>query len=156
MWQTQYYPSVAWLHSKPWWSISDTATWQHDILYIQWNLSSETTSMRDHLSWRTTYSWQKVQHFNATVPVTRDRPVWGEHIFMVNRAVFRDRFYCIYIHEIQKEKTFTWQRTAWRTMHTVLRSTAVSSPLLRPSQNARVYRARSACRKCWKASWQVH
>ena len=33
--------------------------------------------MKDHLSWRTTtYSWQKVPHFNATEPVTKDHLSW--------------------------------------------------------------------------------
>ena len=44
--------------------------------WIQWNLSWETTAIRDHLSWQTTYFWQKGLHFNITEPVTRDHLSW--------------------------------------------------------------------------------
>ncbi len=51
----------------------------------------ETTAMRDHLSWKTTFSWQKVPHFNIIGPVTKDHaPVLTDHIVWVNRAVFQD------------------------------------------------------------------
>ncbi len=45
------------------------------------NLSWEATTMEDHLSWKTTYSWQKVPHFNANEPVTKDHLHW-ETIFL--------------------------------------------------------------------------
>ncbi len=45
-------------------------------MVLQWNLSWETTFMRDHLSWKTTHFWQKDQHFNTTEPVTRDHLSW--------------------------------------------------------------------------------
>ncbi len=51
------------------------------FVLIQWNLSWNTTAMRDHLSWRTTYSWQKVLHFNAIEPVSEDHLSW-ETIFL--------------------------------------------------------------------------
>ena len=47
-----------------------TKTW------LQWNLSWETTAMRDHLSWETRYSWQKVIHFNVIEPVIKDHLSW--------------------------------------------------------------------------------
>ncbi len=40
----------------------------------------ETTAMRDHLSWGTTFSWQKVLNLIATEPVTKDNLSW-ETIF---------------------------------------------------------------------------
>ncbi len=43
---------------------------------VQWNLSWETTAMRDGLSWQTTYFWQKGLHFNITEPVTTDHLPW--------------------------------------------------------------------------------
>ena len=63
------------------------------LLPVQWNLSWETTVMRDHLSWRTTCVWQKVTHFNVNEPVTKDH--LSETIFLWSTgAVFQDRFYC--------------------------------------------------------------
>ncbi len=54
----------------------------HPATYIQWNLSWETTAMRDHLSWKTTYVWQIVPHFNTVEPVSLERPHfyvwWGD------------------------------------------------------------------------------
>ena len=64
--------------------------------YIQWNLSWETTAMRDCLSWMTTSFWQKVLHSSVYEPVTKDHLSW-DHIFMANSVVFQDRFYCIII-----------------------------------------------------------
>ncbi len=46
------------------------------MLSIQWNLSWETTAMRDHLSWRTTSFSQKVLHFQCNWPVTKDQLSW--------------------------------------------------------------------------------
>ncbi len=43
---------------------------------LQWNLSWETTALRDHLSWQTRHFWQKDLHFNITEPVTRDHLSW--------------------------------------------------------------------------------
>ncbi len=37
---------------------------------VQWNLFWETTAMRDHLSWKTIYPWQKIIYFNAIEPVS--------------------------------------------------------------------------------------
>ena len=42
----------------------------------RWNLSLETTAMRDHLPWQTTHFWQKDLHLNITEPVTRDHLSW--------------------------------------------------------------------------------
>ncbi len=55
---------------------------------VQWNLSWETTAMRDYLSWQTTHFWQKNLHFNIIEPVLTG------HIFVANGVVFQDRFYC--------------------------------------------------------------
>ncbi len=41
----------------------------NDTEQIQWNLFWETTAYRDHLSWKTTHSWQKVLPVNVTEPV---------------------------------------------------------------------------------------
>ncbi len=44
---------------------------------IRWNLSWETTAMRDHLYWQTThFFWQKDLHFNIPEPVTGDHLSW--------------------------------------------------------------------------------
>ncbi len=59
--------------------------------WLQWNLSWETTALRDHLSGRTTSFWQKLIHFSVNEPVT----VLRDHIFMANGVVFQDGFYCI-------------------------------------------------------------
>ncbi len=51
--------------------------------------------MRDHLSWKTTYFWQKDLHlnmFNAIEPVTQDHLSWETIFFMA--SVSQDRFYC--------------------------------------------------------------
>ncbi len=42
--------------------------------------SLERPLLRDHMSWRTTYSWQKVPHFSTIDPVTKDHRSW-ETIF---------------------------------------------------------------------------
>ncbi len=66
-------------------------------MHIQWNLSWETTAMRDHLSWKTTHFWQKDQHFNTTEPVTGDHRSW-ETTFCGQLGVFsQDRFYCTWL-----------------------------------------------------------
>ena len=65
------------------------------ILLLQWNLSWETTAMRDHLFWRATYSWWKVLHFKTNEPSCPQKPpLLRDHIFIANRVVFQDRFYC--------------------------------------------------------------
>ncbi len=46
---------------------------------VQWNLSWETTAMRDHLSWKTIDFWQKVLHFSVNEPVTKAHLSW-DHI----------------------------------------------------------------------------
>ncbi len=43
---------------------------------VQWNLSWETTAMRDPLSWQTMHFRQNDLHFNITEPVTRDHLSW--------------------------------------------------------------------------------
>ncbi len=43
---------------------------------VQWNLSWEATTMRDHLSWQITHFWQKDLNFNITEPVTGDHLSW--------------------------------------------------------------------------------
>ncbi len=50
-------------------------------IHIQWNLSWETTAMRDPLSWRTTSFGQKVLHSSVYEPVTKDHLSW-ETIFL--------------------------------------------------------------------------
>ncbi len=57
---------------------SPFSLWQN---VIQWNLSWETTAMRDHLSWRTTSFLQKVLHSSVYEPVTKDHLSW-ETIFL--------------------------------------------------------------------------
>ncbi len=49
---------------------------------VQWNLFWETTAMKDHLSWRTTYSWQKVPNFSVIESVTKDHLSNWETIFL--------------------------------------------------------------------------
>ncbi len=49
-------------------------------LQIQWNLSSETTAMKYHLSWRIASFEQKVFYFSVNKPVTKDHLSW-ETIF---------------------------------------------------------------------------
>ncbi len=49
---------------------------QRVLMAVQWNLSWETTSIRDHLSWKIKYFWQKVLHFNVFEPVTKDHLYW--------------------------------------------------------------------------------
>ncbi len=48
---------------------------------IQWNLSWETTAMRNHLSWNTISFWQKALHFSVNEPVTKDH-LSSEPIFL--------------------------------------------------------------------------
>ena len=48
---------------------------------LQWNLSWETTAMRDHLSWKTRHSWQKNLHLNITEPVTRATCLERPHFY---------------------------------------------------------------------------
>ncbi len=64
------------------------------IVMVQWNLSWETTAIRDHLSWRTTSFAQKVLHFQHKWTCHQRPPVLRHHIFMANGVVFQDRFYC--------------------------------------------------------------
>ncbi len=75
-----------------------------EMLWLQWNLSWETTGMGDHLSWKTRYSWQKVLHFNVQMlhviePVTKDNLSLRDHIFMANGVVLQNGFYCTAILE---------------------------------------------------------
>ncbi len=53
--------------------------------------------MRYHLSWRTTYSWQVI-HCNWTCH--QRPPVLRDHMFMANRVILQDRFYCMYLTNI--------------------------------------------------------
>ncbi len=64
------------------------------LFSIQWNLSWETTAMRDHLSWQTTHFQQKGLHFKITEPVTRDHLSWQTTFLLPMGWVFQDRFYC--------------------------------------------------------------
>ncbi len=59
------------------------------LFVVQWNLSWETTAMRDHLSWRTTHFWQKDQHFNTTAPVTRDHLSWETTFWWLKGRSFK-------------------------------------------------------------------
>ncbi len=70
---------------------SSSGTRQHILSQVQWNLSWETTGMRDHLSWWTTYYWQKVPFFSAIEPVTKDHLSW-DTIYLWPMGW---RFYCI-------------------------------------------------------------
>ncbi len=51
--------------------------------------------MRDHLSWRTVHSYQKVLYSNATEPVTKDHLSWDTTSLWANGVVFQDKPYCI-------------------------------------------------------------
>ena len=42
--------------------------------------------MRDCMSWRTAYSWQKVLHFNANELVTKDHLSWGTIYFWPKKS----------------------------------------------------------------------
>ncbi len=73
------------LESLQHWSICTISVWKgqnHHRFYSTTCL--ETTARRDHLSWRTTKSCQKVLHFNAVQPVTKDHLPWKKHISMAN------------------------------------------------------------------------
>ena len=59
----------------------------------QWNLSWETTAMSDHLFLKGCIFIPN-RGFHSSLQLTLP-PVLGNHIFMANRAVFQDRFYCI-------------------------------------------------------------
>ena len=61
--------------------------------HIQWNLSWETTAMRDHLFWKTRCSWPKDTTFYRNWTCHERPPVLRDHIFMGNRVVFQDKFY---------------------------------------------------------------
>ncbi len=65
---------------------------------IQWNLSSETTAMRDHLSWRTRHillAEGPTIQCNWTCHHMHQRPhVLRDHICMANGPVFQGRFNC--------------------------------------------------------------
>ncbi len=51
--------------------------------------------MRDHLSWRTIFSWHKVLHLNGIEPVAKDHLLWKkDHICMTNGLVFQGRSHC--------------------------------------------------------------
>ncbi len=65
-------------------------TWTQ--ISVQWNLSSQTTAMRDHLSWKTTTSRQKDRQFNRIDPVTRDP--YLETSSLEVGVVFQGRFHC--------------------------------------------------------------
>ena len=54
----------------------------------------ETTAMRDHLSWKTTYSRQTVLLFQCNWPCDQRLPVLRDHIYKANGVVFQDGFYC--------------------------------------------------------------
>ncbi len=54
--------------------------------------------MRDHLSWRTTYSCQKVPHFNIIEPATKDHLPWKTYFYgqrgSLSRQVLLYKFHC--------------------------------------------------------------
>ncbi len=85
---------------------------------LHWNLSWETIDIRDHVSWRTTYSWQKVPHFNATNSVMKDCTCHMRLNFMVKWVVFHDRFGCIdntivYVQESLPNKATLFAKKLW-------------------------------------------
>ncbi len=53
-----------------------------DRKLLQWNLFWETTAMRDHLSWKTRYSWQKILHFWCNWTCRQRPPVLRDHTFL--------------------------------------------------------------------------
>ncbi len=63
-----------WLSQAPHTELQSPAVMMDKVL--QWNLSWETTAMRDHLSWKTTQIWQKDLHLNITEPVTKAHLSW--------------------------------------------------------------------------------
>ncbi len=65
------------------WKTDNYISHAHDIV---------ESILRDHLSWKTRYSWQKVPHFNVIELVTKDHLSW-ESTF-ANGVVFQNRFYC--------------------------------------------------------------
>ncbi len=63
-------------------------------VFVQWNLSWKTTTMRNHLSWQTMHFRQKVLDFNIyNWTCHRTPPVLTDHIFVADGVVFQDRFY---------------------------------------------------------------
>ena len=77
---------------------------------VQWNLSWETTAMRDHLSWKTTHFWQKGQHFKYNWICHQRPPVLRNHISVAKGVVFQDKFYCIYIQCDCRWSLVDWHR----------------------------------------------
>ncbi len=67
-------------------------------IVLQWNLSWKVTAIIDHLSWKTTGPSQKVPHFNATEPVTKDHLPW-ETIFIWPMGVYSSRQVSLYQRE---------------------------------------------------------
>ncbi len=67
-----YQLCVTWLLSTPENEDSGLLIWN----CTEWNQSWETTAVRDHLSCKTRYSWQKVPHFGVIDPVTKDHLSW--------------------------------------------------------------------------------
>ena len=77
-------------------------------LYLNSEACLEITAMRDHFSWRTTYSRQEVLNFNLIEPGSKDHLYW-DYIFMGNRAVFQDGYHCMSTQTIQH--TFRYVQT---------------------------------------------
>ncbi len=85
--------------------------------------------MRHHLSWRTTYSWQKVPHFNVIEPVTKDLLYWEATFFMAKGVVFQNRFYCIWQENFLKTSKILIQKNLYNlasNMSNKIRSVSLS------------------------------
>ncbi len=92
-------------------------------LIIQWNLSWETTALRDKLSWATTilakgptfqYNWTCYQR-PPVLSKVRD------HILVANGMVFQDRFHCTdWYHTYDRDYLFPsslwvyWEYPPWK------------------------------------------
>ena len=53
---------------------------------VQYKVYRQITAMRDHLSWKTIYSWHKVLYFIATEPVTSDHLSWETFLWPMGRS----------------------------------------------------------------------
>ena len=64
-------------------------------LHVHWNLSWETTAMRDHLSLTDGAFSAEGPTFQYNETCHQRPPVLIDHSFVANSMVFQDRFYCI-------------------------------------------------------------
>ncbi len=76
---------------------------------VQWNLSWQTTAMRDHLSWQTTHFWQKDLHFNITEPATRDHLSWQTTFLWLMGWPFKTGSTVYYMTQVQNVYHLAWQ-----------------------------------------------